>query len=727
MLQVPLSWGCSKHPAAVVVIRFPACSSLQPPSSTGPKGEALRYSLCRVVPLARAARARYEIELMLSLDGQDSGSGEMPSLVRRLVSQDCSPPETHWAHISHISGQRFAFSPLADDEMNASLSNDIQCIAELTIFSPSSVRVAKSVTLCGPRKHARITPSHLSSCLLGCYVVVGAHFTVVTEKEKADTYEVAQVELKGTGGSSNTRVIALFGAMCKVRLNDVAPRHSNAPLSISLASPFGLEAHVSRLRQQLSRIATWPEPLCRGLLVRGPHGCGVSTVLRHCLGAHFLTSLSAEVMAWRTGVCSHHNTALEACIARARMLILVVTDFSVLFPDAEPQLAKMNLQVLQREVRGLFSSAAHHKELRVTVVSFTHQYGSCASGVVESFFTEQIVIVPPDTEQRAALLAHCCFDDASRSGEMLDASLELVGHTRAETIETGMRLKEGISSNCRRPALAKKVTWDDVGGLTDAKRELQQAIVSPQRYREVFKKFNLTAPNGVLLFGPPGCAKTTLVKALCSEGISSLLYLDSASVMSAYVGESERMLRDTFHRAAQQAPCIVFFDEVEVLGGARGSGANSDAQARLLSTVLTEMDGFTTNAAKKGVCFVGATNCPHLMDSALLRPGRFDRLIYIPLPGERDRENILSLYLRETAANTERLAELTYGFSGADLKGLCTQSLLHIVTKVCDEALLHDGEFMDTFLAHQVEVFPRAPYDLAGIQAFHQRVGGGTL
>lgn len=233
--------------------------------------------------------------------------------------------------------------------------------------------------------------------------------------------------------------------------------------------------------------------------------------------------------------------------------------------------------------------------------------------------------------------------------------------------------------------LAQPVAWTDVGGLKDVKQALREALVLPHRYPAVFERFHLTAPSGVLLYGPPGCAKTTLVKALiASEGIFSFLYLDSANVLSAYVGESERTLRDVFQKAAQQAPCIVFFDEVEVLGRAResSSGGGGNRDARLLSTVLMEMDGFASSAGGRGVCFVGATNMPHLLDPALLRPGRLDHLLYVGLPDEEGRREILSHYLGHSGVpDVSFLAQHTIGFTGADLKALCSEALLEWCSK----------------------------------------------
>ena len=172
---------------------------------------------------------------------------------------------------------------------------------------------------------------------------------------------------------------------------------------------------------------------------------------------------------------------------------------------------------------------------------------------------------------------------------------------------------------------------------------------------EAYRRLGARPPKGVLLYGPPGTGKTTLVKAVCAEGVYSFIYVDCASVLSAYVGEAEQRLRDVFARARAQSPCLVFFDEVDAVSGRRdggGSGGESDT-AKLLSTLLIEMDGFaggdgggpSSSSAAAEVCFVGATNLPHRVDSALLRPGRFDLLVHVPLPDAAERYAILRALL----------------------------------------------------------------------------------
>ena len=192
-------------------------------------------------------------------------------------------------------------------------------------------------------------------------------------------------------------------------------------------------------------------------------------------------------------------------------------------------------------------------------------------------------------------------------------------------------------------------SWNDIGGLADVKERLRKALILPRLYPDAFRRFSVSPPKGILLYGPPGCAKTTLVKALCNEGLYSFIYVDCASVLSSYVGESEQFLRDIFHKGRAQAPCIVFFDEVEGVSGNRApsSGGGGDS-ARLLSTLLIEIDGFATASddLDSHVCFVGATNLPHLVDPALLRPGRFDYLVEVPLPTAAERYSIIIAILQ---------------------------------------------------------------------------------
>jgi transitional endoplasmic reticulum ATPase len=218
------------------------------------------------------------------------------------------------------------------------------------------------------------------------------------------------------------------------------------------------------------------------------------------------------------------------------------------------------------------------------------------------------------------------------------------------------------------------VKWDDIGGLEDVKRNLQEMILYPIDHPDKFEKFGMTPSRGVLFYGPPGCGKTLLAKAVASECSANFVSIKGPELLTMWFGESEANVREVFDKARAAAPCVLFFDELDSIGTARGSGGGGDAGGagdRVMNQLLTEIDGV---GVKKNVFFVGATNRPELLDQALLRPGRLDQLIYIPLPDQPSRLGVLTSNLRKAplAPNVPMwfLAQKTEGFSGADLSEL---------------------------------------------------------
>jgi len=220
-------------------------------------------------------------------------------------------------------------------------------------------------------------------------------------------------------------------------------------------------------------------------------------------------------------------------------------------------------------------------------------------------------------------------------------------------------------------------TWNDIGGLDKVKRELQETVQYPVEHPEKFLKYGMSPSKGVLFYGPPGTGKTLLAKAIANECQANFISIKGPELLTMWFGESEANVRDVFDKARAAAPCVMFFDELDSIAKSRG-GAGGDgggASDRVLNQILTEMDGMN---AKKNVFIIGATNRPDQIDSALLRPGRLDQLIYIPLPDEASRLSILQATLRKSpvAAGVDLgfLAKNTAGFSGADLTEICQRA-----------------------------------------------------
>ncbi|MCF8005176.1 MAG: CDC48 family AAA ATPase [Chromatiaceae bacterium] len=227
------------------------------------------------------------------------------------------------------------------------------------------------------------------------------------------------------------------------------------------------------------------------------------------------------------------------------------------------------------------------------------------------------------------------------------------------------------------------VRWDDVGGLDAIRQRLVEAVEWPLSYPQLFEQAGVRPPKGLLLAGPPGVGKTMIAKAVANESGVNVIAVKGPELMSRYVGESEAGVRELFHKARQAAPCIIFLDEVDAVVPARGAGAtDSHVAERVLSQFLAELDGLEE---LKGVFVLGATNRADLIDAAMLRPGRFDEVVEIPLPTELDRRAILAVHLRgkpgAEAVDVEQLAISTDGTSGAELAALCNRAALRAIRR----------------------------------------------
>ncbi|MDF2956100.1 MAG: AAA+-type ATPase [Candidatus Alkanophagales archaeon MCA70_species_2] len=222
-----------------------------------------------------------------------------------------------------------------------------------------------------------------------------------------------------------------------------------------------------------------------------------------------------------------------------------------------------------------------------------------------------------------------------------------------------------------------KVKWEDIGGLEKVKQELKEIVEWPLKYPEFFERLKMKPPKGVLLFGPPGTGKTLLAKAAANESEANFISVKGPELLSKWVGESERAVRETFRKAKQAAPCIIFFDEIDAIAPVRGSGFDSHVTERVVSQILTEMDGLEE---LRDVIIIAATNRPDLVDPALLRPGRLDRLIYIPAPNREERKKIFEVHLRGKPladdVNLDDLARRTEGYVGADIEAICREAAM---------------------------------------------------
>jgi SpoVK/Ycf46/Vps4 family AAA+-type ATPase len=241
-----------------------------------------------------------------------------------------------------------------------------------------------------------------------------------------------------------------------------------------------------------------------------------------------------------------------------------------------------------------------------------------------------------------------------------------------------------------------KITWDMIGGYEEIKREIREYIELPLRRKDIAEKYGLKPPKGILLFGPPGCGKTMMMKALANEAKINFIYVSVPEIMSKWYGESEQRLRELFNNARKMAPVILFFDEIDTIGVRREHHVGDSVTPRLLSLMLSEMDGL---ASEDGVIVVGSTNVPHLLDKALLRPGRFDKLIYVGLPDLRSRIEIFKIHCKSKPlagdVDFEALAKMTERYTGADIANVCQEVARRVAAESLNTGVIREIKMED--------------------------------
>src|SRR3972149_1650404 len=300
------------------------------------------------------------------------------------------------------------------------------------------------------------------------------------------------------------------------------------------------------------------------------------------------------------------------------------------------------------------------------------------SGEVEKRIVSQLLTLMDGMKSRGKVVVIAAtnrpdsLDPALRRPGRFDREIEIV-ITNEDFRDS---LKEVRPSALREVMVqTPNVTWDDVGGLESLKEELREAIEWPIKHKEAFEYVDVQAPKGILLHGPPGTGKTLIAKAVAKMTESNFISIKGPELLSKWVGESEKGVREIFRKARQVAPCIVFLDEVDALIPRRGDSSDSHVTQNVVSQILTEIDGLR---ASQNVLIIGATNRIDIIDPAILRPGRFDRIIEVPLPDSKGRENIFKIHTKKKPLAKDvdlgKLVDRTDGFSGAEIAAIANRA-----------------------------------------------------
>jgi len=237
------------------------------------------------------------------------------------------------------------------------------------------------------------------------------------------------------------------------------------------------------------------------------------------------------------------------------------------------------------------------------------------------------------------------------------------------------------------------VTYDDIGGLEQQKQEIREVIELPLKHPELFERIGVTPPKGVLLYGPPGCGKTLLAKAVANETNATFIRAVGSELVRKYIGEGARIVKELFSLARRKAPSIIFIDEIDAIGARRLEDSTSGEREvhRTLAQLLSELDGFNP---RENVKVIAATNRIDVLDEALLRPGRFDRIIYIPLPDEKEREKIFMVHMKklrlDDGISIKKLVEETENMCGADIMKICVEAGMNAIRRRGDKVTMED-------------------------------------
>ncbi|MBP1357012.1 MAG: CDC48 family AAA ATPase, partial [Sulfolobus sp.] len=294
----------------------------------------------------------------------------------------------------------------------------------------------------------------------------------------------------------------------------------------------------------------------------------------------------------------------------------------------------------------------------------------------------------------SALVREAAMNALRRYLQVIDLNQDKIPPEILEKMEVNMddfikAFKDIVPSGLREIYVeVPEVHWSDIGGLEEVKEELKEVVEYPLKFSEAYENVGIEPPKGILLFGPPGTGKTMLAKAVATESGANFIAVRGPEILSKWVGESEKAIREIFRKARQAAPTIIFFDEIDAIAPMRGITTDSGVTERIVNQLLAEMDGIEK---LENVIIIAATNRPDILDPALLRPGRFDRLIYVPPPDKLARRDILKVHTRNVSlsedVSLDELAEKTEGYTGADIAALVREATLRAIREEMTECM----------------------------------------
>ncbi|XP_068181310.1 ATPase family gene 2 protein homolog A [Antennarius striatus] len=533
------------------------------------------------------------------------------------------------------------------------------------------------------------------------------------------------------GGAQSGDTFYRLSCSTRVRFRDGAGREDpdveDARSKVTYSMIGGLSSQLDVIRETIELPLKHPElfsnygiPPPRGVLLYGPPGTGktmIGRAIANEIGAHMTVINGPEIMSKFYGETEARLRQVFADACQRRPAIVFIDELDALCPKregAQNEVEKRVVASLLTLMDGLGSEGHSGQLLVLGATNRPHALDPALRR--PGRFDKELEVGVPGAAERADILRKqlssvpCGATDAEVT-RLADAAHGYVGADLAAVCkEAGLRalrraldgfhppsdrqLKGTVTVTLQdlqwaasvvKPSAMREVAvdvpqvrWSDVGGMQEVKLKLKQAVEWPLRHPEAFARMGIQPPRGVLLYGPPGCSKTMIAKALANESGLNFLAIKGPELLSKYVGESERAVREVFRKARAVAPSIVFFDEIDALASERGSSSGSGGVGdRVLAQLLTEMDGVEQ---LRDVTVLAATNRPDMIDKALMRPGRLDRIVFVPLPDAPTRREIFALQFRNMpiaeSVSVDELVNRTNKYSGAEITAVCREAAL---------------------------------------------------
>jgi transitional endoplasmic reticulum ATPase len=626
----------------------------------------------------------------------------------------------------------------------------------------ADARIADRLTVY-PTEPLRIVGGerYLAQILEGRVVSLGSDVAINIMGRRVDLV-VTQMQPKADAVivSKNTQIL----------FTDKAPKHrSNIP-KVSYEDIGGLDREISKVREMIELPLKHPELFERlgveapkGVLLHGPPGTG-KTLLAKAVAtetnANFYHIGGPEIMSKFYGESEERLREIFKEAQENAPSIIFIDEIDSIAPKREEVSGDVEKRIVSQLLTIMDGLESRGK---IVVIGATNRVNALDPALRRpGRFDREIEIGLPDRNGRHQVLQiHTrgmplneevnLEEIADRTHGFVGADLEALAKEAAmgalrkilpeiDLDETNIRaeildkikvtgndfenaLKDVAPSTLREVLVeSPNVHWDQVGGLAEAKQELKEAIEHPLKYREIFTHAGAQTPKGIMLYGPPGTGKTLIAKAVATESGINFISVKGPELLSKWVGESERGVREVFRKARQASPCIIFFDEIDSLTPPRGKSIGTNVTERVVSQVLAELDGLDN---LKDVVVIAATNRPDMVDPALMRPGRIDRILYIPIPDLEARRSIIEIHTKTKPISEdidlENLAEMMEGYTGADIAAVCSAASIVAINehlaKYNDpieakehkaELIISQSHFRDAFLKVKSSSYQKA-------------------